>query len=90
MGVLLQEFEWAGRKEGMVANALLYFNEYIYDKGLGLWLKSSLDSAAATDNDAHEIAKAEIILNYTNACTKVYLLGVSRKVLVLSFIPLLR
>ena len=32
LGVLLQEFGWAGRKEGMVANALLYFNEYIDDK----------------------------------------------------------
>ena len=36
LGVLLQEFGRAGRKEGMVANALLYFNEYIDDKRLGL------------------------------------------------------
>ena len=72
LGVLLQEFGRAGRKEGMVANALLYFNEYIDDKRLGLWLKSSLDSAAATDNDAHDIAKAEIILNYTNAWKFIY------------------
>ena len=70
LGVLLQEFGRAGRKEGMIANALLYFNEYIDDKRLGLWLKSSLDSA--TDDEAHQIAKAEIISNYTNAWKFIY------------------
>ena len=70
LGVLLQEFGWAGRKEGMIANALLYFNEYIDDKHLGLWLKSSLDSA--TDDETHQIAKAEIISNYTNAWKFIY------------------
>lgn len=68
--MLPQEFGRAGRKEGMVANALLYFNEYIDDKRLGLWLKSSLNSAS--DDEAHEIVKAEVISNYTNAWKFIY------------------
>ena len=70
----------------MVANALLYFNEYIDDKCLRFWLKSSLDSAAATDNDP---TKAEIILNYTNTWKFIYSCSVLQKVLVLGFVPLL-
>ena len=34
LGILLQEFGRAGRKEGMVANGLLLFNEYIDDKAI--------------------------------------------------------
>ena len=49
----------------MIANAILYFIEYIDDKRLGLWLKSSLDSAS--DDEAHEIAKSEVISNYINS-----------------------
>ena len=65
LGVLLQEFGCAGRKEGMIANALLYFNEYIDDKQLGLWLKSTLDST--NSDETHDQAKDEIISNYMYA-----------------------
>jgi len=65
LGVLLQEFGCTGRKEGMVANAFLYFNEYIDDKRLGLWLKSSLD--CTTSDEAHENMKSAVILGYVKA-----------------------
>ena len=70
LGVLLQEFGRAGRKEGMIANALLYFNEYVDDKRLGLWLKSALDST--NSDEAHDQAKDEIISNYMYACKFIY------------------
>ena len=49
----------------MIANALLYFNEYIDDKQLGLWLKSTLDST--NSDETHDQAKDEIISNYMYA-----------------------
>ena len=70
LGVLLQEFGRAGRKEGMVANAFLYFNESIDDKRLGLWLKSSLD--CTTSDEAHEGMKSAIILGYAKAWQFIY------------------
>jgi len=69
LGVLLQEFGPAGRKEDMIANALLYFNEYIDDKCLGLWLKSLLDSTIS--DEAHDI-KDEIISIYMCAWKFIY------------------
>ena len=54
----------------MIANALLYFNEYIDDKQLGLWLKSALDST--NSDEAHDQAKDEIISNYMYAWKFVY------------------
>jgi len=69
LGVLLQEFGRAGRKEGMVANGLLLFNEYIDDKRLGLWLKSVLDTAT---DDTAEVEKCEIVSNYANAWKFIY------------------
>ena len=61
LGVLLQEFGRASRKEGVIANAYLFFNESMDDKHLGLWLKSSLES----ENDAaREAVKAEILCTY--------------------------
>ena len=57
----LQEFGHAGRKEGVIANAYLFFNKSMDDKRLGLWLKSSLES----ENDAaHEAVKEEIFCTY--------------------------
>ena len=50
LGVLLQEFGHAGRKDGMVANAFLYFNECVDDKRLGLWIKEALDRAIDGDD----------------------------------------
>ena len=59
--VLLQEFGHAARKEGVIANAYLFFNKPMDDKCLGLWLKSSLES----ENDAaHEAVKEEIFCTY--------------------------
>jgi len=60
--VLLQEFGRAGRKEDMIVNPMLYFNEYIDDKCLGLWLKSLLDSTIS--DEAYDITKDEMISNY--------------------------
>lgn len=59
--MLLQEFGFASRKEDVIANTYVFFNESIYDRHLGLWLKSSLES----ENDAaHEAVKAEILCTY--------------------------
>ena len=70
LGVLLQEFGRAGRKAGMVAKGFLYFNEYVDDKRLGLWLKSSFDSR--TNDDAHEAVKLEVLSSYTKTWQFVY------------------
>ena len=43
LGVLLQEVGHAGRKPESSANGLLYVNEYVDDKRLGLWMKTLLD-----------------------------------------------
>ena len=73
LGVLLQEFGRAGRKEGMVAKAFPYFNEYIDDKSLGLWLKSLLD--CTTSDEAHEATKSEVIQSYAKAWQFIYFYG---------------
>jgi len=70
LGVLFQEFGCAGRKENMIANALLYFNEYIDDKHLRLWLKSLLDSTIS--DEVLDITKDEIISNYMCAWKFIY------------------
>ena len=70
LGVLLQELGRAGRKEGMLANAFLYFNELVDDKRLGLWLKSSLD--CATNEEAHESMKSAVIMGYAKAWQFIY------------------
>ena len=70
LGVLLQEFGQAGRKAGMIASGCLYFNEYVDDKRLGLWLKSSFDSR--TSDDAHEAVKLEVLSNHTKTWQFVY------------------
>jgi len=70
LGVLLQEFGRAGRKAGAVAKGDLYFNEYVDDKRLGLWLKSSFDSC--TSNNAHEAVKLEVLSSYTKTWQFVY------------------
>jgi len=61
LGVLLQEFGRAGRKDDVVANAYLFFNETIDDKRLGLWLKSALESES---DEAKERKKEEILSTY--------------------------
>jgi len=74
LGVLLQEFGRAGRKEGMVANVFLYFNECIDDKCLGLWVKEALDRANKEDEDAHahEAKKCKMIQNYVECWRFIY------------------
>ena len=48
----------------------LYFNEYVDDKRLGLWLRSSFDSC--TNDDAHEGVKLEVLSSYTKTWQFVY------------------
>ena len=73
LGVLLQEFGHAGRKDGMVANAFLYFNECVDDKRLGLWIKEALDRAIdGDDKETHEDKKREMIRNYVEAWRFIY------------------
>jgi len=72
LGVLLQEFGRAGRKEGMVANAFLYFNECVDDKRLGLWVKTALDHTVNGSDEAHEAKKHEMIRNYVETWRFVY------------------
>ena len=71
LGALFQEFDRAGRREGMIANAFLYFNESIDDKRLELWLKSSLD--CTTSDNAHESMKSAVILDYAKAWQFIYI-----------------
>lgn len=59
LGVLLQELGRAGRNTGSLAQALIYFNEVIDDKWLGLWLKSALDLRES--NEDTDKVKAEMI-----------------------------
>ena len=58
LGVLIR----AGRRPGAKANGILLFNECIYYKRLGLWLKSALD---CQENDhLIQLDKADILLTY--------------------------
>ena len=60
----------AGRKPESVTKDLLYFNEVVDDKRLGLWLKSALKSK---ENDhTTEETKAEIIYTYVQAWKFIY------------------
>ena len=73
LGVLLQEFGHAGRKDGMVANAFLYFNECVDDKRLGLWIKEALDRTIdGDDKETHEDKKREMIRSYVEAWRFIY------------------
>jgi len=74
LGVLLQEFGRAGRKEGMIANAFLYINECVDDKRLGLWLKAALDREkdGSDEDGAHEAKKQEMIHDYVETWRFVY------------------
>ena len=65
-GVLLQELGRAGRKPGSVATGILYFNEVVDDKQLGLWLKSTLETKE-NDQRKKEEVKLEIIHTYVQA-----------------------
>lgn len=67
LGVLLQEFGSAGRKAG---TGELYFNEFVDDKRLGLWLKCSFDSR--TNDDAHEAVKLEVLSSYSRTWQFIY------------------
>jgi len=65
LGVLLQEVGRAGRKPGSIANGLLLFDEYVDDKRLGLWLKTTLDERV--ENAALQSVKADMLSNYVKA-----------------------
>ena len=43
----MHEVGRAGRKPGTIANWILYFNEVVDDKRLGLWLKLTLSSTGS-------------------------------------------
>ena len=60
----------AGRKPESVATGLLYFNEVVDDKRLGLWLKSALESKEY-DHTTEEV-KLEIIRTYVQAQRFIY------------------
>lgn len=62
--MLLQEFGQAGRKPGVSANAVLFFNECIDDKHLGVWLKSSPNPH--TNDNAYDGTKAEVLATYVH------------------------
>ena len=73
LGVLLQEVGRAGRKEQSLANGLLFVNEYIDDKHLGLWLKSLLDSEKETGTNSRlQVIKTEMLLMYTQSWRFIY------------------
>ena len=59
-----------GRRPGAKANGILLFNARIYDKRLGLWLKSALD---CQEND-HLIQqdKADVLLTYEKSWRFIY------------------
>ena len=67
LGVLHQEVGHAGRKPESSANGLIYVNEYVDDKRLGLWMKTSLDLDPEKQSSKSEEVKAETLLMYTQS-----------------------
>ena len=72
LGVLLQEMGRAGRRPGAKANGILFFNEYIDDKRLGLWLKSALD--CQEEDRSMQLGKADVLSTYEKSWRFIYAL----------------
>ena len=70
LGVFLQEVGRAGRKPNSTAKGWLLFNEYIDDKRLGQWLKSSLSPKG--EDPAFKAVKLSILDTYTKAWRFIY------------------
>ena len=71
-GVLLQEVGRAGRKSNSIAKGVMYFNEVIDDKWLGLWLQSALKSKDKDIGTEIDKKRSEMIRAYIQVWKFIY------------------
>ena len=80
--MFLQEVGRAGRKRNSTAKGLLLFNEYIDDKHLGQWLKSSLGPKG--EDPALKAVKLSILDTYIHQSSAVHLFDLQWEMLISS------
>ena len=72
LGVLLQKVGRAGRKPNSIAKGVMYFNEVIDDKRLGLWLQSALKSKDKDIGTEIDKKRSEMIHAYIQVWKFIY------------------
>ena len=57
----------------LLLNGLLYVNEYVDDKRLGLWMKTLLDLDPEKQSPKSDEVKAEMLLTYVHPVMAIHL-----------------